>query len=29
LLSAVPLQNYGSHHQWGANSNLQTGGALC
>ena len=29
LLSAVPSQSFGSHQQWGVNTNLQTGGALC
>ena len=29
LLSAVHSLSYGSHHQWGVNTNLQTGGALC
>ena len=28
-LSTVPSQSYGSRQQWGANSNLSTGGALC
>lgn len=27
--STVPSQSYGSRQQWGANSNLSTGGALC
>lgn len=29
LLSTVPSQSFGSHQQWGVNTNLQTGGALC
>lgn len=29
LLSPVPSQSFGSHQQWGVNTNLQTGGALC
>lgn len=28
-LSTVPSQSFGSHQQWGVNTNLQTGGALC
>ena len=29
LLLRVPSMSFGSHQQWGANSNLSTGGALC
>lgn len=29
LLLRVPSMSFGSHQQWGANTNLRTGGALC
>jgi hypothetical protein len=29
LLLRVPSMSFGSHQQWGVNTNLRTGGALC